>query len=81
MTAWEIIFGWNDGKYPPTKDGRYYVAKLHRSNGDITLDTFDYTVEYGWNTNQYAKDNAITFEGTDIFWTPALRLKVEEATK
>lgn len=79
MKAWEIIFGWNDGKYPPTKDGRYYVAKLYRSNGDITLDTFDYTVEYGWNTNKGSHEHPVTFE-CDYFWMPAIRLKEEKVT-
>lgn len=80
MNAWEIMFGWNPIKQPPTKDGRYYVACLRREGGKIDINTYDYTVRYGWNTNKYSIDNAINFDGYDAFWVPALKVTIEEAS-
>lgn len=81
MTAWEILFGWNPISNAPTKDGRYYVARLHRASGRIDIDTYDYTVQYGWNTNKYCTESPVTFEGYDAFWIPTIRISVEGGTE
>lgn len=79
MKAWEIVFGWNDGKNPPTEDGTYYVATYYEGKRQIIISTFDYTVEYGWNTTESHHDYAIEFKQEYIYWwTPAIRIKPGE---
>lgn len=77
MKAWEIVFGWNDGNTPPTEAGTYYVATFYEGSQEITISTFDYTVEYGWNTSASHHDHAITFEHK-YWWTPAVRIGPDE---
>ena len=77
MKAWEIVFGWNDGKNPPTEDGTYYVATYYEGRRQIILNTLDYTVEYGWNTTNRAHESAFKIEEPH-WWTPAIRIKPGE---
>lgn len=78
MKAWEIVFGWNDGKNEPLQDGTYYVATLYEGSQEIVISTFDYTVEYGWNTTASSHDHAITLNNHTYWWTPAVRIKPGE---
>lgn len=52
---------WHSVKYPPKKDGKYYISKnlFHRTKTDETgaiklvyyrdITTIDYSTKYGWN--------------------------------
>lgn len=80
MKAWEIVFGWNDGKNEPLQDGTYYVATLYEGyerSQEIVISTFDYTVEYGWNTTAGSHDHAIAI-AHKYWWTPEVRIKPGE---
>lgn len=77
MKAWEIVFGWNDGKTPPTQAGTYYVATLYEGAAEIIISTFDYTVEYGWNTTASSHDHAIAI-AHKYWWTPEVRIGPED---
>lgn len=77
MKAWEIVFGWNDGKTPPTEDGTYYVATYYAGTKLIDIRTFDFTVEYGWNTDKYDHSSAFEIEAP-YWWTPAIRIGQDE---
>lgn len=80
MNVWEIIFGWNDGRMQePKKDGTYYVA-VHRYGGLLDIDTVNYTTEHGWNsTPDDGGKHAIKYD-KQFWWTPAVRITIEEAT-
>lgn len=80
MTAWEIVFGWNDGKQTPTKTGKYYVA-MHRYDGLLDINTFSFTTEHGWNSvpGDDGK-HAVKIPG-QFWWIPAVKILVEEATE
>lgn len=83
MKAWEIVFGWEDGKNEPLQDGTYYVATLYEGyegSQEIIISTFDYTVEYGWNTTASSHDHAITLNNHTYWWTPAVRIGSDELT-
>lgn len=81
---WDIVNGWVDGYRDPLpkKDGTYYVAQIRYSDV-LEIDTMHYTVEYGWNTtNESANRCPIDMaDGRQFWWTPAIKVTIEEATK
>lgn len=80
MTAWEIIFGWNDGKKPPKKNGTYYVAQ-HRPGGLLDIYTVNYTTEFGWNSTPVDEGKYSVEYTNQFWWIPAVRILVEEVTE
>ena len=78
MKAWEIVFGWNDGaKEEPQADGRYYVATYYRGLKELTISTYEYTTDYGWNTSRTCRDSGFDIEDP-YWWTPAVSIKPDE---
>ena len=55
----------------PEKDGQYTVVDLWR-NSVFSVNTLNYTVEYGWNTSRYtdgtaSNENALHFEDAEKY--------------
>lgn len=59
---------------PPKEDGTYIVIKFNERNKMIYAASIDYTTKYGWNTNCFSNDHAITYE-EDAFWATVSKKK------
>lgn len=77
MKAWEIIFGWEDGKTLPKEDGRYYVATYYRGLQVLDIRTLEYTTEHGWNTSRKCTESGFEIE-QPYWWTPAIEITPDE---
>ena len=77
MKAWEIVFGWEDGKTPPKEDGIYYVAIYYKGLKLLDIRTLEYTTDYGWNTSRSDRESGFEIEGP-YWWTPAISIKPGE---
>ena len=74
MKAWEIVFGWNDGRQEePKEDGRYYVATYYSGLKRLDITTLDYTTDYGWNTSRRYRESGFEIEDP-YWWTPVISL-------
>lgn len=64
---------WHSVKYPPKKDGDYYLSTTYTTSDEETgeyfeyrnIDTIHYTVEHGWNTYKHCSKSALTVKDTD----------------
>ena len=74
MKAWEIVFGWEDGKNPPKEDGIYYVARYYNGLKRLDIWTLEYTTDHGWNTSRRDQRSGFDIE-EPYWWTPAVSLE------
>lgn len=77
MKAWEILFGWNDGKNPPDEDGMYYVATYYSGLRQLHITTLEYTVDHGWNTSKCISEHGFEIK-EPYWWIPMIAIDTEE---